>query len=249
MQLNLNEINKSLETKSTLDILQWCYSAFDSSEIKLSTSFGAEGIVLIDMLIRTCKEAKIFTIDTGRNFTETYDTWQKIIDKYNIDIEVYSPNSKDLLNLTKSKGPNLFYLSAKNRQQCCYIRKVKPMREALQDTKLWISALRREQSEQRKNIRILEWNNSHNLYKLNPLAKWSEETVWDYIRNNNLPYNKLYDSGYPTIGCAPCSRPVRPAQNIRSGRWWWEENEQRECGIHIVDGKFVSKKDSLNWNI
>jgi len=249
MDCNLEEINSHLEYKTTTEMLQWCYSFFEKKKITLSTSFGSEGMILLDMLVRLGMEVKVFTIDTGRNFNETYTIWQEVIVKYKITIDVYSPDPDDVSGLIKGKGPNLFYKDKSDRKACCYIRKVKPLKRALAGTDIWMSGLRRNQSVDRHDIDILSFSEEYKVYKFCPLAKWSEANVWEYIRNNNVPYNKLYDLGYPTIGCQPCSRPVRPAEDIRSGRWWWEDGQVKECGIHFEDGKVVSKKDDLNWSI
>ncbi len=249
MKLDLDKLNEQLENNTTFEIIEWAYSNFSNNKITISTSFGAEGTVLLDMVLRIQANPKVFTIDTGRNFQETYNVWQELIDRYKINIDVYAPDPQDIYDLQKGYGPNLFYKDVELRKACCHARKVKPMQKALAGNELWISPLRREQSEFRKDIKILEWNAQHNIYKISPLAKWSESDVWDYIRNNSLPYNKLYDQGYPTIGCQPCSRPVRPAESKRSGRWWWEDDANKECGIHIVDGKVIRKKNIADWNI
>jgi phosphoadenosine phosphosulfate reductase len=200
------------------------------------------------MLVELVKKPRVFTIDTGRNFPETYEVWDAAIKKYQIPIETYYPRSKDIYELNTSAGPNLFYESVENRKKCCHVRKVIPLSDALKDAKVWLSGLRRQQGKTRKDIPIIAFNEKYQVYKICPLANWDEEHVWYFIRNNDIPYNKLHDRGFPTIGCAPCTRPVRPAQDIRSGRWWWEQPEQRECGIHIEDGKVV-RKPKLNYDI
>ena len=249
MKLNLENINKELEGKTALDIVKWAYNTFENDFIKLSTSFGAEGMVLIHMLANTVEAPKIFTIDTGRLFHSTYDVWQEAIDKYNVKIETYYPDANDVAELVSKAGPNLFYKSVENRKKCCYVRKVKPLINALDDAQAWMSGLRRSQAESRSSIQTVSFNETHDCYKIAPLVNWSETDVWEYIRNNGIPYDKHHDKGYFTIGCEPCTRPVRPAEGLRSGRWWWEASEQKECGLHIEDGKIIKKKQTSNWTI
>jgi phosphoadenosine phosphosulfate reductase len=249
MHGDAHEFNTALENATTHDILKWCYAHFDAQRIKLSTSFGAEGMVLLHMLVALIRKPRVFFIDTGRNFQETYDVWQRVTDTYDLDIEVFPPDPDDLADLAKHGGPNLFFLDVEHRKQCCHVRKVKPLLRALADTDAWIAPLRRGQSDARSKIDIVSFSTQHNVYKICPLAKWSEDDVWEYIRNNNVPYNALYDKGYPTIGCAPCCRPLRPAEKNRASRWWWEQDAQKECGIHIEDGKIVRTAKPPTWSI
>ena len=247
--IDIDKTNKLLEDKTALDIIKWTYNTFDREKIKLSTSFGAEGMTLIHLLANTVENPNIFTIDTGRLFQSTYDVWQEVVDKYKINIEAFFPDSKDISDIVGATGPNLFYKSVENRKKCCYVRKIKPLKNALKNMSAWISGIRRSQSDSRAQIKIVSYSSTHNCYKIVPLAKWSEENVWEYIRNNGVPYDKHHDKGYFTIGCAPCTRSVRPAEDIRSGRWWWEQKQQKECGIHIEDGKVIKKKQIPNWTI
>lgn len=249
MTLDIQKLNVEFNDQSATGIIAWIYETFAVEDVKLSTSFGAEGVVLIDLLTQTVKQPRVFTIDTGRNFQETYDLWQEVIARYQIEIEAYYPDPADIAALVNKAGPNLFYESVENRKQCCHVRKVKPLRAALADAKVWISGLRRQQGDTRNDLDIISWVESHQVYKICPLANWFESNVWDYVRNNNVPYNKLHDQGFPTIGCAPCTRPVRPAEDMRAGRWWWETEEKKECGIHIVDGKVQRKEPGINFNI
>jgi phosphoadenosine phosphosulfate reductase len=235
--LQLENLQRELEQYAALDIVRWCYAMFAPATIALSTSFGAEGMVLLDLIAQVCKTPRVFTIDTGRMFPETYDVWQRVIERYGIAIDVFYPDAQDIHTMVKDEGPNLFYKSVAHRKRCCYVRKVAPLHHALQDTQLWLTALRREQSEARADTPIIDYVPAYGLYKVCPLYNWSEETVWEYLRNNNVPYNELYTRGFRTIGCQPCSRPIGPHEELRAGRWWWEEATSKECGIHIHDGK------------
>ncbi len=242
MDINLETVNRELDNAPALTVLEWCYNTFPKDKITLSTSFGAEGMVVLHMLVSLVKTPRVFTIDTGRLFQETYDVWQQVVDTYNIRIDTFFPDKDAVHEMVSAQGPNLFYRSVENRKRCCYIRKVVPLKAALADADVWITGLRREQSEARQDVPRVSYNHEHNVYKICPLVDWTEFDVWEYIRNNNVPYDTLHDKGYRTIGCCPCTRPVRPAEDIRSGRWWWEQKESRECGIHIEEGKLTRKK-------
>jgi phosphoadenosine phosphosulfate reductase len=250
MILDIKALNEKFENESATAIIAWVYDTFEHDTIKLSTSFGAEGMALIHLIKERVDQPRIFSIDTGRNFQETYDVWQEAVERYGIHIETFFPDPVDITELTKDGGgPNLFYKSVVNRKQCCYVRKVKPLKKALADAKIWISGLRRQQGNERQAIDIISWVGKYQVYKVCPIANWFETNVWELIRNNNVPYNKLHDKGFPTVGCAPCTRPVRPAEDLRSGRWWWEEDEKKECGIHVEDGKIKPKHPPQNYSI
>jgi len=227
---------KELEEKEPLDILKWAKEKFKSDEITLASSFGAEDVVLIDMWTSLKDEnfsPKIFTLDTGRLPQETYDLMDIIMDKYKIKIDVYFPDAKAVEDMVKEYGFNLFYKSIELRQLCCKIRKVEPLKRALQGKKAWITGLRREQSVTRKDIKKVEVDEANNsIIKINPLIDWKEEDVWNYIKEKNIPYNYLHDKGYPSIGCLPCTRAVKKIEDIRAGRWWWEAPDKKECGLH-----------------
>jgi thioredoxin-dependent adenylylsulfate APS reductase len=248
LAINLEKVNKDFENATALDILTWCYDTFTPDRVKQSTSFGAEGMVILHMLVNLVKTPRVFTLDTGRLFQETYNVWQEVVDKYGITIEAFSPDKDAVHEMVTGHGPNLFYHSVENRKRCCYIRKVVPLRKALSDADAWITGLRRDQSDERKDMPYVSFNHEHNVYKICPLLDWTEYAVWEYIRNNNVPYDKLHDQGYRTIGCQPCTRPVRPAEDIRGGRWWWEQKDTKECGIHI-DGDTVKRKKPPSFTI
>ncbi|MDP3465188.1 MAG: phosphoadenylyl-sulfate reductase, partial [Sulfuricurvum sp.] len=200
------------------------------------TSFGAEDQVLTDLLLRQNPQAKIFTLDTGRLAEETYTVMDQTNTKYGIKIDVYFPNAWDIENLYKTQGSNGFKESIENRKMCCHVRKMAPLQRALKGLDVWITGLRRAQSPTRETMRLVEWDKANGLIKLNPLIEWSEEDVWNAIKENNLPYNALHDLGYPSIGCAPCTRAIIEGEDIRAGRWWWENPEHKECGLHLTGG-------------
>ena len=232
-ELQIKKIAEEMEDQSAMEVLKWAINAY-APKIALASSFGAEDVILIDMMVKIDKEkAKIFTLDTGRLNQETYDVMDAIRKKYGIQIEVYFPEQRETEEMVKIKGMNLMYESVENRKLCCEIRKVHPLNRALSNLDGWITGLRREQAITRANIYKLEIDSSHgNIVKINPLADWTNEMIWDYIHKNNVPYNKLHDSGYPSIGCEPCTRAVHRGEDPRAGRWWWENATQKECGLH-----------------
>lgn len=232
-ELQIKKIAEEMEDKSAMEVLKWAINAY-APKIALASSFGAEDVILIDMMVKINKgKTKIFTLDTGRLNQETYDVMDAIRKKYDIQIEVYFPEQRETEEMVKIKGMNLMYESVENRKLCCEIRKVHPLNRALSKLDGWITGLRREQAITRANIYKLEIDSSHgNIAKVNPLADWTNEMIWDYIHKNNVPYNKLHDSGYPSIGCEPCTRAVHRGEDPRAGRWWWENATQKECGLH-----------------
>jgi phosphoadenosine phosphosulfate reductase len=230
---DLVNLNRDFEKSSAVLLLQWAIKTF-RSEIALASSFGAEDVVLIDILMKVDPKIKIFTLDTGRLNEETYQLMDEIRRKYGIQIHSYFPKSDAVESLERVKGFYSFRESIANRKECCELRKVEPLWRALRGMKAWITGLRRSQAVTRSEIQKIEADDAHpGLYKINPLADWSEEDVWNYIKKNSVPYNRLYDLGYRSIGCAPCTRAVKPGEDVRAGRWWWENPENKECGIHL----------------
>jgi phosphoadenosine phosphosulfate reductase len=214
------------------DALRQSLERFGVGRIALASSFGAEDQVLTDMLARIQPAARIFTLDTGRQFQETYDTMQRSVERYHIGYEVCFPDAAEVESLIAKDGPNLFYMSIENRKACCDVRKMKPLRKKLATVDAWICGLRRDQSVTRTEVELVSWDAAFGIYKICPLFDWSEQQVWDYIKEHNVPYNPLHDQGFSSIGCAPCTRAVAPGEDIRSGRWWWESPEHKECGLH-----------------
>ena len=200
-------------------------------KVVFSTSFGQEDQVITDIIARNNIEVNIFTLDTGRLFQETYDVFNSTLKKYKKHIEVFFPETIAVEKLVNLKGPNSFYESVENRKECCFIRKVAPLTKALNGNKVWITGLRAEQSENRNDLNLFEYDEKFEIIKFNPLLKWSLAEVQDYIDKNNVPQNTLHKKGFISIGCAPCTRAIVPGEDIRAGRWWWESSH-KECGLH-----------------
>lgn len=203
--------------------------------IALSSSLSAEDQALTDMMLGINPQARIFSLDTGRLFPETYALLDKTNLHYGIKIEVFCPQTEALQEMVSTQGINLFYESIEKRHFCCQVRKLEPLSRAFRTLDAWVCGLRRGQSVTRNDMRRVEWDERHGLLKINPLIDWSEEQVWVYVREHRVPYNKLHDQGFPSIGCQPCTRAVKPGEDIRSGRWWWEDPQHRECGLHIKE--------------
>lgn len=197
-----------------------------------STSFGSEDQVITHLIFSNNLPIRVFTLDTGRNFQETYATWARTLERYRRPIGVYYPQAAAVEALLSEKGPNSFYHSVENRKECCQIRKVEPLRRALAGQQLWITGIRAEQSPNRHDMRALEWDAAHGLLKFHPLFDWSFQRVQEYVRAHNIPVNPLHDKGFVSIGCAPCTRAIRPGEDFRAGRWWWEDASKKECGLH-----------------
>ena len=201
------------------------------SPTAFACSFGAEDMVLLDAIARHARKIEVFTLDTGRLPEETHALFETVRDKYPIAIRTYFPDASTVQAWIEQNGPNAFYKSVAQRQQCCHIRKVVPLQRALAGKKSWVTGLRREQSAARHTLERETWDDANGLIKINPLLEWTNDDVWDYIKVNGVPYNALHDRGYPSIGCAPCTRAVEPGEDIRAGRWWWESTS-KECGLH-----------------
>jgi phosphoadenosine phosphosulfate reductase len=199
----------------------------------LASSFGAEDMVLLDLIARHGIAIEIFTLDTGRLPEETHRVMAAARQRYRLPIAVFAPATAAIEAYVAAHGTNGFYDSPSLRQECCHLRKVEPLRRALSGKRAWVTGQRREQSATRRDLPLAEWDAENGLQKFNPLAEWSTAEVWDYIRARDVPFNALHDQGYASIGCAPCTRAVAPGEDIRAGRWWWEEPEHRECGLHV----------------
>ncbi len=213
--------------------------AADFSPAVFASSLAAEDMVLTDMILRTGLPIRIFTLETGRLHAETLGMLDAIKEKYAYEVERYKPDPAAVDHYVQSHGLNAFYDSVELRKECCRIRKVDPLNRALDGNTAWVTGQRRSQSTTRAELDVQEADAAHDMTKFNPLADWSEEDVWHYIRTHHVPYNPLHDRGYPSIGCEPCTRAIQPGEDVRAGRWWWENPESKECGLHVVDGKLV----------
>lgn len=234
---------KWLKTLSAEEVLEWTAEKF-GNEVVFASSLGLEDQVITDMIHRLGLNIDIFTLDTGRLFNETYSLIAETEKRYNIKIKIFFPDSQAVEKMVREKGINLFYKGQEERKRCCHVRKIEPLQRALAPYSAWLCGLRKEQSITRQNLHIAEWDNANSLLKINPLINWTEKDVWDYVRKNNVPYNQLHDQGFLSIGCACCTRAIKTGEGIRDGRWWWEKPEDKECGLHLVNGKLVRKKIS-----
>jgi len=233
--MNRNDVlnyQKKYAKASAEEIISWAVNYFGLDKVSLASSLGLEDQVLTHMIMSNNPRCSIFTLDTGRILQETYDTIEYTMARYDFRYEFLFPNFLAVQDMEKEYGPNLFYRSIENRKKCCHVRKVEPLKRKLSTISAWICGLRREQAITRSDVNKIEWDESNGLIKLNPIADWSEAQVWDYIKKNKIPFNPLQSKGYSSIGCAPCTRAVEDGQDIRSGRWWWESPEHKECGLH-----------------
>lgn len=228
---DLERIAAEVDRMSAGESLAWALERFHP-RIAFASSFGAEDVVVIDLLLKLRPDARIFTLDTGRLHDETYEVAERVRRRYGIAVETFFPERIPVERIEHEKGLFSFRESVENRRECCGIRKVEPLRRALSGLDAWITGLRRGQAVTRTELRKLERDEAFGLLKLNPLADWSHEQVWEYVRAHDLPYNALHDRGFPSIGCAPCTRAIDPGQDVRAGRWWWEMPAQKECGLH-----------------
>jgi phosphoadenosine phosphosulfate reductase len=217
------------------------HAARDFAPAAFSTSLGAEDMVLLDLIAKSDIDIEVFSLDTGRLPAETYEVLAEAEKHYDRRIKVYYPRHDLVEAFVSGQGINGFYDSIDNRKACCHARKVEPLKRALDGKKAWVTGLRAEQAATRVGLKPLAHDEAFDLVKVNPLIDWSEREIWAYIRANGVPYNRLHDSGYPSIGCAPCTRAIQPGEDVRAGRWWWESPETKECGLHVVDGQLKRK--------
>jgi phosphoadenosine phosphosulfate reductase len=229
--LGVGSLNTLFTDKSPEEVLSYFLTEY-KDRIALSSSLSIEDQVLTDMILKIDPQARIFTLDTGRLFPETYSLIDKTNMRYGIKLEVKFPDYNKVEELVKKEGINLFYAGIEQRKACCHVRKIEPLKRAFEGLDVWICGLRREQSVTRQNVQLVEWDEANGLIKLNPLIEFTEQQVWEYIKTHGVPYNKLHDQGFPSIGCQPCTRAIQPDEDIRAGRWWWENPDQKECGLH-----------------
>ena len=228
-------LEPSLEEASPYDVLRYALREF-GDDVRIACSLGVEDMVVLHEAARAARALgatpRVFLLDTGRLHQETYDLLDRARDRYSIDIETYAPDTVRVEELVRAKGPNSFYRSIDDRRECCSVRKLGPLARALAGARAWVTGLRRDQGPTRADVRVVEQDTTNGLIKLNPLANWGADRVWAFAREHRIPTHALHAQGYPSIGCAPCTRPVAEGDDPRSGRWWWEDPEHKECGLH-----------------
>jgi len=228
---DLTTIKEQLEHLSLIEKLKYLAEKY-KDRIVFSTSFGWEDQVVTHLIFAHKIPIKVFTLETGRLFPETYYVWNRTLEIYQQPIHAYFPQSDLLQDMVAAKGPNSFYESVENRKECCYIRKIEPLKRALAGNELWITGIRADQSANREGMLDIEWDEGNQLLKFHPIFDWTLDDVKAYVKENNIVYNTLHDKGFPSIGCAPCTRAVREGEDFRAGRWWWEDQSKKECGLH-----------------
>ena len=230
------KLSERAKDLNAIDIIKLSYQEF-GARVNFASSLGEEDQVIADMIAKVSPQIEVFTLDTGRLFPETYQLIEKTQKRYKITFRIYYPDTKTVEEMVSTKGINLFYESVENRKFCCGIRKVEPLRRALANVDAWISGLRRGQSLTRSTVEIFEWDADNQKIKINPLAHWSLDQVRQYIAEKKIDINELHNKCFVSIGCAPCTRAIKPGEDIRAGRWWWEQQEQKECGLHAPKSK------------
>lgn len=228
---NIFEIKQQLEGLDLVEKLRYLAQKYQG-KIVFSTSFGWEDQVVTHLIFSNNIPIKVFTLETGRLFPETYYVWNRTLEIYQQSIHAYFPQSDLLQDMVAAKGPSSFYESVENRKECCYIRKIEPLKRALAGNEIWITGIRADQSANREGMEDVEWDEGNQLFKFHPIFDWTLADVKQYIKDNNIVYNTLHDKGFPSIGCAPCTRAVREGEDFRAGRWWWEDQSKKECGLH-----------------
>ncbi|MCR5889647.1 phosphoadenylyl-sulfate reductase [Hymenobacter sp. J193] len=229
----LDDLRHQLTPATALERLRLVASLYPNSAV-FSTSFGLEDQIISHLIFEFDLPIRVFTLDTGRNFQETYATWNKTLLRYQKPIEVYAPRQESLQALLLEKGPNSFYESVENRKECCHIRKVEPLNRALAGQQAWVTGIRAEQSQNRQTMEPVEWDAPHNLIKVHPLFDWTWEEAVAFTQEHGIPVNTLHKQGFVSIGCAPCTRAIKPGEDFRAGRWWWEDLSAKECGLHAT---------------
>lgn len=227
----MNNIKELINNKSPEEALALLAQEF-LGKIVFSTSFGYEDQVITHFIFSNKLPIEVFTLDTGRLFNETYSVLNSTLERYKTPIKVLYPQTEAIEKLVSEKGPISFYESLENRKECCYIRKVEPLKRALKGKSIWITGIRAEQSDNRQDMPNIEWDEANQIVKFHPILNWTLEEVKAYIFKHNIPYNPLHDKGFVSIGCAPCTRAIKDGEDFRAGRWWWEQNDKKECGLH-----------------
>lgn len=215
------------------EIIQYINAEYGNKAV-FSTSFGIEDQVITHFLGTDNALIDVFTLETGRLFPETYYVWNRTLERYKLPIKTYYPQTKAVEKLVSEKGPSSFYESVENRKECCSIRKIEPLKRAVQGYEIWITGIRADQSLNREDMDFIEWDDVNNIIKIHPLFQWKLSDVEQFLKINNVPYNPLHDKGFPSIGCQPCTRAIQPGDDFRAGRWWWEDKSKKECGLHAT---------------
>jgi phosphoadenosine phosphosulfate reductase len=233
----MNSVAGNLEQKIAAALVELREAVNRYAPVSFASSMGAEDMVLTDLIYRNDLDIEIFSIDTGRLPQETYALMAATEKQYGRRVTIYTPQAGSVEAFIRTHGVNGFFDSIDARKACCHARKVEPLRRALTGKRAWVTGLRATQSTTREAVLASAFDESNGLQKINPLAQWSDTEVWQYLRTNDVPYNALHDKHFPSIGCAPCTRAIQPGEDIRAGRWWWENPETKECGLHMVDGR------------
>ncbi|WP_313189369.1 phosphoadenylyl-sulfate reductase [Sphingobacterium sp.] len=229
----IEQIKADLIGADARSIIQYIDEKYAEKAV-FSTSFGIEDQVLTHILAQEKSRTSIFTLDTGRLFPETYYVWNRTLDLYKLKIKAYYPETKAVEELLEQKGPSSFYNSVEDRKECCYIRKIEPLKRAIAGYQVWITGIRAEQSQNRDQMEFVEWDDVNQIIKIHPLYNWTLADVEKYLKDNFVPYNPLHDKGFISIGCQPCTRAVQEGEDFRAGRWWWEDKSKKECGLHVT---------------
>ena len=231
-QNNIEQLLHQINGLSIAEVIKMLTDQYPG-QVTFSSSFSYEDQAITHEILNNGLPIKIFTLDTGRMFAETYSVWSSTNTTYQTHIKAYYPDRDKLQDFVEAKGPNSFYESVDNRKACCFIRKVEPLKRALAGNAVWITGLRAEHSPDRQNLPMLEWDEANQIIKYHPILHWTTEDVKGYIKKNRVPYNPLHDRGFVSIGCAPCTRAIQPGEDFRAGRWWWEDADKKECGLHV----------------
>ncbi|MGB3107554.1 phosphoadenylyl-sulfate reductase [Sphingobacterium siyangense] len=231
--MNVKKIKEIIGEKKGVELLQTIASLFPN-EVVFSTSFGIEDQVITEWIGKNSINIEIFTLDTGRLFKETYSLWSRTLERYQLHIKTYTADTTLLEDFISRKGPNSFYESVENRKECCRIRKIEPLQRAIKGKKIWVTGIRSDQSINRHDMDFIEYDEANQIIKIHPLFDWTFEEVKKYCKEQYIPYNVLHDKGFPSIGCQPCTRAVQEGEDFRAGRWWWEDQSKKECGLHGV---------------
>ncbi|WP_159638611.1 phosphoadenylyl-sulfate reductase [Sphingobacterium composti Ten et al. 2007 non Yoo et al. 2007] len=229
----IDYLRASLQDLDAKQIVQYITDNYGSRAV-FSTSFGIEDQVLTHLIAEVGAKVDVFTLETGRLFPETYYVWNRTLERYKLPIKAYYPQAILVEEMVTKKGPSSFYESVENRKECCFIRKIEPLKRAIQGYEIWITGIRAEQSANREDMDFIEWDEGNQIIKIHPLFHWTLNDVESHLKEFNVPYNPLHDKGFPSIGCQPCTRAVAPGEDFRAGRWWWEDKSKKECGLHVT---------------